>query len=295
MKIVVTGGSGRVGRYVLARLADQHEVTNADLIPCEVGPENSSPPSVKFVRTDVMDLDSVRRAVTGADAIIHLAAIDFDWNAKPETYITVNTIGTWNVLQAAQEAAIKKVVLCSSVSACGLSEMRPNWRPLSLPVTETHDLSPVQPYSISKQLMENMGKAMATGTDMSVICIRPMAVVLKETLPEFLEFIDDPDTHWLYYYVWAGDLAALFQAAVENTTIKFGIYFGSADDTCRSDPTLDWYKDKIQNKPVIDEKYYDENPRASIFSNHSAKKDLAWSPTTNFINFRTEKERTENE
>lgn len=287
MRVVVTGGSGRVGRYVLAELAKQHTVINADLQPCEVGPENGPAPEVEFIKTDVMDLDSVRAAVKGADAVIHLAAIDFDWQAAPEKYISVNTLGTWHVLQSAQENNVNKVVLCSSISACGLSEMRPTWTPQSLPVDETHELRPVQAYSISKELMETMGKAMTTDSDMSVICIRPMAVVLKETLEEFIDFIDNPDTNWLYYYIWAADLARAFAAAVENTDIKFGSYYISADDTCRPEDTVDWYENRIGSLPPTDAAVYEENPRASIFSSNRAKKDLEWYPTTDFREFRS--------
>ena len=66
---------------------------------------------VPFVQGDVTDLDTVRGAVSGYNAIIHLAAIDLGVPATPERYFGVNVMGTWNVLQAAQEAGIAKVVL----------------------------------------------------------------------------------------------------------------------------------------------------------------------------------------
>lgn len=286
LRVVVTGGSGRVGRYVLAELAKHHQVINADLQPCQVGPENGPAPEVEFLRTDVMDLDAVRAALQGADAVVHLAAIDFDWQAAPEKYISVNTLGTWHVLQAAEENNVDKVVLCSSISACGLSEMRPTWPPQALPVDESHKLSPTQAYSISKELMETMGRAKTTDSDMSVICIRPMAVVLKETLGEFIDFIDNPDTNWLYYYIEASDLARAFAAAVANTDIKFGSYYISADDTCRPEATLDWYTDRIGELPPTDPAVYEAMPRASIFSSDRAKKDLGWRPSTDFQEFR---------
>ena len=285
-RIVVTGGSGRVGRYVLAQLVQRYDVVNADLQPCAQGPGGTEVPQVEFVQTNVMELDQVRNVTAGADAIVHLAALDYDWNCAPEEYISVNALGTWHVLQAAAENKVPKVVLCSSISACGLSEMRPEWLPQELPVTEEHELRPVQPYSISKILMETMGKAISDGHDMSVICIRPMAVVLEETLAEFVAFIDNPTTHWLYYYVEASDLARAFECAVNNEDIKFGVYFISADDTCRAEPTLDWYKQRLGNNPKINNAVYTKNPRASIFSNEAAKAELGWQPQTDFMQFR---------
>jgi UDP-glucose 4-epimerase len=279
--VVVTGGSGRVGRYVVAELLEGYDVTNADI--------TASDASISHLQTDVMDLDSVRRATKGADAVIHLAAIDFDWKAAPEEYIRVNTLGTWNVLQAAAENDVKKVVLCSSVSACGLSEMRPDWTPQALQVDERHELRPAQAYSVSKQVMEVMGRSFAIGASMDVLCLRPLAVVLPETIAEYAAFIDDPDTHWLYYYVHAADVARAFRKAVEVEGLGYGVFFLSADDTSRPEPTLDWYRERIGELPeILNPRLFQTNPRASIFSNRQARELLGWEPTTDFLKLRSE-------
>lgn len=280
-KVVVTGGSGRVGGYVVDELATSFEVTNADLVKSQA--------PVHYVKTDVMDLDGLRRAAKGADALVHLAAIDFDWNAAPEEYIRINTLGTWNVLQAAAENDVKKVVLCSSISACGLSEMRPDWTPQALQVDEQHELRPVQAYSVSKQIMETMGRSFATGTTMDVICLRPLAVVLPQTIAEYAAFVDDPETHWLYYYVHAADVARGFRAALEARDLRFGTFFLSADDTSRPEPTLEWYQDRIGALPAIpNPRVFQQNPRASIFSNRAARDVLGWEPSTDFLKLRAE-------
>ncbi|MDJ0358258.1 NAD(P)-dependent oxidoreductase [Paenarthrobacter sp. PH39-S1] len=286
-KVVVTGGSGRVGRYVLEELAKFFDVKNADLAPAEVGPAGRAPTVVEYVATDVMDLDSVRKALQGAHAVIHLAAIDYDWQAAPEKYIRVNTLGTWNVLQAAQESGLEKVVLCSSISASGLSEMREDWTPQHLPVDEGHEIRPVQAYSLSKQIMENMGQAVARGSGMSVICIRPLAVVLEENLAEFAQFIDDPGLRWLFYYIEASDLARAFRAAVEAEGIAFDTFFISANDSCHPEATLDWYERTVGPVPQdTDASTYEADPRASIFSSAKAKTMLDWEPTSNFLEMR---------
>lgn len=278
-KVVVTGGSGRVGRSVVAELTSGFDVTVADLA--------ASGADVEFVQADVMDLDSVRRVLKGADAVVHLAALDYDWNAAPEEYIRVNTLGSWHVLQAAAENDLQKVALCSSISACGLSEMRPDWTPQTLQVDEQHELRPVQAYSVSKQIIETMGRSFATGTNMDVLCLRPLAVVLPETLGEYLEFVEDPQRHWLFYYVAAHDVATAFRAAVESEGLKYGTFFLSADDTSRPEPTLEWYRDRIGDLPEIhNPRMFRSNPRASIFSNQKARDLLGWEPTTNFIEMR---------
>jgi nucleoside-diphosphate-sugar epimerase len=286
-KVVVTGGSGRVGRYVLEELAKSFDVRNADLAPADAGAAGRPPAVVEYVAMDVMDLDAVRAALKGAHAVVHLAAIDFDWNASPEKYIRVNTLGTWNVLQAAEENGLEKVVLCSSISACGLSEMREDWTPQYLPVDEDHELRPVQAYSLSKQIMETMGLAVSRGSGMSVICLRPLAVVLEENLSDFAQFIDDPELRWLFYYVEASDLARAFRAAVEVEGIQFDTFFISADDTCHPEPTLEWYRRVIGEVPATDDAAaYDHGLRSSIFSSAKAKARLGWEPTSDFLEMR---------
>lgn len=278
-RVVVTGGAGRVGRYVVRQLRKAWDVTVADLVAGEEG--------AAFVQTDVMDLAQVRRAVEGADAVVHLAAIDFDWKAAPETYIDVNVRGTWHVLQAAAEAGVRKVVLCSSISACGLSEMRPDWTPRFLPVDETHENKPVQAYSVSKIVMEQMAKSFVDGTDMDVLCLRPLAVVLPETAPDYIRFVDEPGRHWLFYYVTAEDVATAFEAALAVKGLRYGSFFLSADDTSRREPTFAWYREVIGELPEIaNPRLYAENPRASIFSSAKARALLGWAPTSDFEEIR---------
>lgn len=280
-KVLVTGGSGRVGTYVLRELMPAFDVSNADLVAGKV--------DVPHVSADVMNLDSLRQACKGVDAVVHLAAIDYDWQAAPEKYIDVNVRGTWHVLQAAAEQGVKKVVLCSSVSACGLSEMRANWRPQSLQVDERHACRPVQAYSVSKLLMEQMGLSFVHGSDMDVICLRPLAVVMPESFADYVKFVETPQRHWLFYYVTAPDLARGFRAALELEGLRYGVFFLSADDTSHPEPTLDWYRQRFVELPPLDSpRVFQQRPRASIFSSAKAKDVLGWQPTSDYLALRKE-------
>ncbi|HOE41012.1 MAG TPA: NAD(P)-dependent oxidoreductase [Rhodoferax sp.] len=278
-KVVVTGGSGRVGTYVLRELLPHFDVTNADLVEGRV--------DTQYVRADVMDLDSLRRAFVGADAVVHLAAIDFDWKAAPEKYIDVNVRGTWHVLQAASEAGVKKVVLCSSVSACGLSEMRSDWHPQYLQVDEQHECRPVQAYSVSKQLMEQMGLSFVHGTAMDVICLRPLAVIMQETFAEYVKFVEEPNRNWLFYYVTATDVARGFRAALDVKGVRYGTFFLSAADTSRPEPTVEWYRHLFGDVPPLkNPEWFKAQPRASVFSSAKAKDMLGWEPASNYLDLR---------
>ncbi|AUM75121.1 NAD-dependent epimerase/dehydratase family protein [Paracoccus jeotgali] len=278
-RVVVTGGSGRVGRHVIKAMAADHDVINADLAPPRDGHDHGA----RFIQTDVMDLDSVRAALKGADAVVHLAGLDYDWGCEPERYIDVNARGSWHVLQAAEEQGLGKVVLCSSISICGLQEMRPDWAPQSLPIDERHENRPVYPYGVSKQVAEVMGESFARKGKLEVICLRPLAVILPETLGQYLDFVDAPDRHWLFYYITAEDLARAFKAAVEVSGISFDSFYIGADDTSHSEATLDWYRRIVGPLPAdVDAERYRTNPRAAVFGNDRAKARLGWAPTSNF-------------
>lgn len=284
-RIVVTGGSGRVGRHVVACLAADHEVINADLNP----PKDPAPAGVRYVRADVTNLASLRTAFKGADIVVHLAGLDYDWGCAPEDYISVNALGSWHVLQAAEEAGLAKVVLCSSISICGLQEMRPDWQAQALPICENHENRPVYPYGVSKQLAETMGESFARKGNLEVICIRPLAVILPETLGDYLDFVDASDRNWLFYYVTADDLARAFKAAVEVTGIAFDSFYIGADDSSHTSPTLEWYPQMTGALPAqIDEEYFASRPRASVFSNAHARRRLGWAPTSDFDAMRAE-------
>lgn len=154
-RVIVTGGSGRVGRHVVRELAPDYDLVNADLV---------GTPDAEHVAVDVMRLDEVRRALKGADAVVHLAGLDYDWGFPPEDLMRVNALGTWHVLQAAVEQDLKRVVLCSSVSATGLTEMRPEWTPQQLPVDESHSCRPVDAYGLSKLVVETTARSVARGS-----------------------------------------------------------------------------------------------------------------------------------
>ena len=74
---------------------------------------------------DVLDLHTLRSAMLGQHAVVHLAAIDSSVTAPPELVFDTNVRGTWNVLHAAAEAGVRRVVICSSSSATGLDYTNP--------------------------------------------------------------------------------------------------------------------------------------------------------------------------
>ena len=115
MRVLVTGGSGLVGRYVVEGLADRHDVEVLDIRP----PQAKVP---RFHRTDILDIDSLAKTITGYDAVVHLAGIPHPLNHPAETVYRVNTVGTFNVLEASARNGVPRFLFLSSESTLGSDE-----------------------------------------------------------------------------------------------------------------------------------------------------------------------------
>ena len=271
-RVLVTGASGRVGRHVVDALVDDCEVTVLDLAP----PVQDVP----FIEGNVLDLDTVRASMSGQDAVIHLAAIDAGVPAEPEGYFGVNVMGTWNTVQAAREAGIRKVVLASSVSATGIGEMRPDFPPEYLPVDEAHAMKPAHAYGVSKLVVEDIARGFAVQGDMSITCLRPVAVIVEANLQRAVDRAADPGHRWLAAYVTGEDTGRAFAAALDYDA-PFDAMFIAAADSASPVPTLERLAGVYgAAPPVRDSEWFERDPRASAIDATRAKQSLGWQPTS---------------
>ena len=271
-RVLVTGASGRVGRHVVDALADDYEVTVLDLAP----PVQDVP----FIEGNVLDLDTVRASMTGQDAVIHLAAIDLGVPAEPEAYFGTNVMGTWHTVQAAREAGIGKVVLASSISATGIGEMRPDFPPDYLPIDEAHAMKPAHAYGISKLVVEDVARGFALHGDISITCLRPVAVIVESNLRRTVDRAANPDHRWLASYVTGEDTGRAFAAALRYDA-PFDAMFIAADDSASPVPTLERLAGLYgATPPVRAPAWFERDPRASPIDASRAKQRLRWRPTS---------------
>ena len=271
-RVLVTGASGRVGRHVVDALLGDHEVTVLDLAqPVQ---------DVAFIEGNVLDLNGVRTAMAGQDAVIHLAAIDIGVPAEPEAYFGTNVMGTWNAVQAAREAGVRKVVLASSISATGVGEMRPDFPPEYLPVDEAHAMKPAHAYGVGKLVVEDIARAFALEGDMSITCLRPVAVIVESNLRRTVERAADPGHRWLAAYVTGEDTGTAFAAALDYDA-PFDAMFIAAEDSASAVPTLERLAGVYgAAPPVRDSGWFERDPLASPIDATRAKQRLGWRPTT---------------
>jgi NAD dependent epimerase/dehydratase len=172
--ILVTGAEGFIGSHLVEALVAEGRHVRAMALYNSFGrfgwldtlPEKTRS-QIQLVMGDVRDPFSVREAMRGMDAVMHLAAliaIPYSYNA-PASYVDVNVMGTLNVLQAARDLGIKKVVHTSTSEVYGTAQI--------VPIPETHPLVGQSPYSASKIGADQMAIAYYRSFGVPVAIARP--------------------------------------------------------------------------------------------------------------------------
>jgi nucleoside-diphosphate-sugar epimerase len=153
LRVVVTGGSGKIGRAAMAALKTAgHRPVNFDAI--------SSPDGSRSVIADLADFGQTLGALSGVDtmggvpeAVVHLAGIPSPGRAPDHHIFQNNLMSTYNVFSACKRLGIKRIVWASSETILGLPFAEP---PAFAPLDETHPDRPEWSYSLSKHLGEVM-------------------------------------------------------------------------------------------------------------------------------------------
>ncbi len=117
-KILVTGGTGFVGSAVVLELLRRGQSVRA-LVRSRERPGNLEGLDVEQVEGDLLDRDSLRRAMQGCDHVYHAAALYSNWLRDTSAFYQVNVEGSRNLFQIAQECGVSRVVYTSSVAAIG--------------------------------------------------------------------------------------------------------------------------------------------------------------------------------
>jgi nucleoside-diphosphate-sugar epimerase len=165
MKILITGGSGFIASHFYAPLvAAGHEIVNCDLI--------DPPPQARgatFVRSDIRDRVGLWRAMSGCDAVLHLAAAHHDFGIAEQTFVDVNAAGAEVICQAMDEHGITKLCFYSTVAVYGSA---------SPPHYEDAGVAPVSAYGSSKLAGEAVCRRWSErGGGRSCLVIRPTATI----------------------------------------------------------------------------------------------------------------------
>ena len=148
MNYLVTGGAGFIGSHIVESLLKRGDKVRV-LDNFISGLRENIPDGVEVIEADIKDLDAIRPAFHGINGVFHIAAypnVQFSIENPLESN-AVNLTGTLNVIIAAKEAGVKRIVFAASSAAYGDQE--------KLPVTEDMPALPLSPYGLQKYVSEH--------------------------------------------------------------------------------------------------------------------------------------------
>ena len=156
--VFLTGGAGRIGKYVLRKLLDRG--CRVKVLVHKTAPEGIASDHLEIIQGDILDRDTFANAVQGCHFVCHLAAV-FDLGSEVETdsendYLFDHLIrGTYNVLEAARQAGTVDLFAYASSDAVFSAIYKQHDKP----ITEEIELTPRSGrfYAMAKATMENMG------------------------------------------------------------------------------------------------------------------------------------------
>jgi nucleoside-diphosphate-sugar epimerase len=228
--VVVTGGSGKLGRAVVAELsAHSYEVRNVDLVP---GRE-------PFMRADLTDYGQTFEALAGMDAVVHLAAIPGPGVAPDATTFRHNVTSSYNVFAAAKANGVKNVVWASSETLLGLPLVSP---PAYIPLDEQHPPRPETAYALGKLVDETIAAQFCRwDPELKMVGLRFSNVMEPDDYAAFPSYDADPSLRkWnLWGYIDARDGAQAVRKALEYQGKGLEIFVIANADTVMSRPSAD--------------------------------------------------------
>jgi len=225
-RVAVTGGSGKAGRAVLEDLrARGLEAVDIDIA-------TSAHPDEPTLLADLTGLGPTIEALSGFDAVVHLAAIPAPNILTPAETFRINTISTYNVFTAAVQLNLKKVVWASSETLIGLPFDRET--PRYAPIDEDHPRLPESHYALSKLVGEEMAAHFSRWSGASFTSLRISNIMEPDDYARFPTFWDDPTTRaWnLWSYVDARDVALAARLALVGADSGTEAFLIAAADTC---------------------------------------------------------------
>ena len=262
-RILFTGGSGKAGRHVVPWLLDQgYRVVNVDLTPLDH-------PGVDNLIADITDSGQMFNVLTSYanfdelepgtgvprfDAVVHFAAVPRILLKPDNETFRVNTIGTYNVIEAATKLGIDKIVIASSETTYGVcfadGQVNPDFLPLE---EDDYDTNPTDSYALSKVVNEQTARSFAKRTGADIYALRIGNVIEPHEYAEnFPGYFADPAVRRrnAFCYIDARDLGQIVHLCIQKDGLGFEVFNAGNDDNSANIPAASLAERFFPGTPV---------------------------------------------
>ncbi len=289
-RIFFTGGSGKAGRHVIPYLLDQgHRVMNVDLVPLDH-------PGVDNLVADITDSGQMFNAMSSYagldelesgngvpkfDAVVHFAAVARILIKPDNETFRVNTIGTYNVIEAAVKLGIRKIIIASSETTYGICFSDGKTDPKVLPLEEDYDVDPMDSYGISKVVNEKTARGFQRRSGFDIYALRIGNVIEPHEYTElFPYYLKNPEVRRrnAFCYIDARDLGQIVDLCLKKDGLGFQIFNAGNDHNGAIIPSKELAEKFFPNVPIIREMGEHE----ALFSNRKIREVLGFKEQHNW-------------
>lgn len=260
MRILFTGGSGKAGRHVVPYLAAKgHRILNVDLVPL-AGADNR----IADI-TDAGQMHDVMQSYAGFDelepgtgvprfdAVVHFAAVPRLLLTSDNECYRVNVMGTYNVIDAALKAGIRKVIFASSETTYGICFHDGEKKPAYLPIDEEHPTVPQDSYAMSKVVNEATARSFQARSGADIYALRINNVIEPHEYREnFPAYIAEPARRRrnIFAYIDARDLGEMVDCCLRTDGLGYEVFNVSNDDHSVAASTPELLREFYEGVPV---------------------------------------------
>lgn len=283
MRVLFTGGSGKAGKHVVAYLLAQgHRVLNVDRVPLAMA-------GVDNLIADITDSGQMFNAMssyagfdemeagTGAprfDAVVHFAAVPRILIVPDNETFRVNTMGTYNVVEAAVKLGIPKIIVASSETTYGVCFSDGTVDPKVLPLDEDYDVDPMDSYGLSKVVNEKTARTFQRRSGADIYALRIGNVIEPDEYDKFPGFFADPGSRRriAFSYIDARDLGQIVDRCLKTDGLGYQVFNACNDTNSVCQPNAELLARFFPNVPLS----RPVGPHESLLSNRKIREVLGF-------------------
>ena len=290
LRIFFTGGSGKAGRHVIPYLLHQgHSVMNVDLVPFDY-------PGVNNLVADITDSGQMFNAMSSYagfeelepgngvpqfDAIVHFAAVPRILLKPDNETFRINTMGTYNVIEAAVKLGIKKIIVASSETTYGICFSDGKTDPHVLPLEEDYDVDPMDSYGLSKVVNEKTARSFQRRSGFDIYVLRIGNVIEPHEYAElFPHYFEQPEVRRrnAFCYIDARDLGQMVDLCLKKNDLGYQVFNAGNDHNGAIIPSKELAAKFFPGVPVTRELEEHE----ALFSNRKIREVLGFKEQHNW-------------